>query len=211
MPIKAICISRSVGASGESVGRAVADRLGFRYLDDEVIAEAAEWSDLDPALVAGAERRQSFVGRLLGQSGTPTRLPAGGEPTRGLPTDADLRTLIRNVLRSFADEGSVVIVAHAASFALVGREVLRVLVTASFETRVDRLAAADGLDRGRAAKSLKASDAARAEYLKRFYGIDRELPTHYDIVVNTDVLSTEQATDVIVSAEGHTEVRSLPH
>jgi hypothetical protein len=48
-----------------------------------------------------------------------------------LPSDADLRQLIADALRTFADAGSVVIVAHAASFALAGRDVLRVLVTAA--------------------------------------------------------------------------------
>ena len=37
-----ICISRTAVAGGETVGRVVAERLGFRYLDDEVIQLAAE-------------------------------------------------------------------------------------------------------------------------------------------------------------------------
>ncbi len=32
---------------------------------------------------------------------------------------------------------------------------------------------------------------AGPSYLRRFYGIDRELPTDYDLVVNTDILTTE--------------------
>ena len=40
-------------------------------------------------------------------------------------------------------------------------------------------------------------DAGRADYLKRFYGISEELPTHYDLVVNTDAVSVEQAAELI--------------
>jgi hypothetical protein len=65
MARQAICISHATGADGEAVGRAVAERLGFRYVDDDVIAEAAEWAELDPALVADAERRRPLVARLL--------------------------------------------------------------------------------------------------------------------------------------------------
>ena len=36
--------------------------------------------------------------------------------------------------------------------------------------------------------------------MKRFYGVERELPTHYDIVVNTDVLTLHQASNVIIAA-----------
>ena len=40
----------------------------------------------------------------------------------------------------------------------------------------------------------------RRDYLKRFYELDEELPTHYDLVVNTDVLTLEQAAGLVVHA-----------
>ena len=202
MSHQAVCISHATGADGAAVGRAVAERLGFRYIDDEVIAEAAEWAELDPALVADAERRKPLVARLLGQmaeGGSAQRL-SSGEWARTAPTEADVRALIGDVLRSFADQGSVVIVSHAASFALAGREVLRVLVTASDETRARRVSEASGTDERDASRQVRTEDGARADYLKRFYGVERELPTHFDIVINTDALTTEQAADLIASA-----------
>ena len=48
--------------------------------------------------------------------------------------------------------------------------------------------------------TIKQEDAGRAAYLKRFYGIARELPTHFDVVVNSDVLSPERACDVVAAA-----------
>ena len=131
MTRQVVCISHATGAGGGDVGRAVAERLGFQYVDSEVISEAAEWAELDPALVADAERRKPFVHRILGGwgGGGGERLPTG-ERSRILPGDAELRALIQAVLRRFADRGSVVIVAHAASFALAGGDVLRVFVTA---------------------------------------------------------------------------------
>lgn len=202
MAHQAICISHATGADGAAVGRAVAERLGFRYVDEEVIAEAAEWAELDPALVADAERRKPLVARLLGhmtEGGPAQRLPSG-QWARTLPTDADLRALITDALRSFADSGSVVIVSHAASFALAGREILRVLVTASDETRARRVSETSGTDERDAARQIRTEDGARADYLKRFYGVERELPTHFDIVINTDALTPEQAADLIASA-----------
>lgn len=202
MTHQAVCISHATGADGAAVGRAVAERLGFRYVDEEVIAEAAEWAELDPALVADAERRKPLVARLLGhmtEGGQAQRLPSG-QWARTLPTDADLRALITDALRSFADSGSVVIVSHAASFALAGGEVLRVLVTASDETRARRVSETSGTDEREAARQIRTEDGARADYLKRFYGVERELPTHFDIVINTDALTPEQAADLIASA-----------
>jgi cytidylate kinase len=66
-------------------------------------------------------------------------------------------------------------------------------VTASAGTRAERLG-----DEG--ARKVKDEDAARRDYLKRFYGVDEESPTHYDLVINTDVLSVEQAADLVSQA-----------
>src|SRR5207244_4340566 len=102
----------------------------------------------------------------------------------------DIQSLIRETIEQTAARGNAVIVAHAASFA-VGRgpAALRVLVTASPDTRATRVADAEGLDQTRAARAVKESDAGRADYLKRFYDVREESPTHYDLVLNTDVLS----------------------
>ncbi len=95
------------------------------------------------------------------------------------------------------------IVSHAASFALADRPaVLRVLVTASPETRLQRIAEAEGIDGKLADKRVTESDRARADYLQRFYNVKHELPTHYDLVVSTDRLSTDEAAVVIASAAG---------
>jgi cytidylate kinase len=109
--------------------------------------------------------------------------------------------MIRSAIEETAAAGESVIVGHAASAALKGREgVLRVLVTASDETRRERISAERGVDGKQAAKVVHESDAARADYLKRFYGIHEELPVQYDLVLNTDNLSTARAAAIVVSA-----------
>jgi cytidylate kinase len=199
---RAICISHATGAGGAEVGRLVAERLGFRYVDEEVISEAAEWGELDPDFVAGAERRKPLIRRLLGGFGDPgsgPHLPTG-DASRVLPSDTQLRHLITTAVGSFVRQGSVVIVAHAASFAVTDVNALRVLVTASPATRAERLADHRGVDARQAARLVKDEDAGRADYLKRFYGIEQELPTHFDLVLNTDALTIADAADLIVAA-----------
>ena len=181
----------------------MAEQLGLRYVDDEVIGEAADWAGLDPAFVADAERRKSFAARLLGGIGGQgtTRLPTG-EAARALPSDADLRALITDAVSSVVRQGGAVIVAHAASFAVAPGEALRVFITASPSTRGDRLARERELGAREAEQALRSEDAGRADYLKRFYGVERELPTHYDLVVNTDTLSLPAAAAVVAAAAG---------
>ena len=121
------------------------------------------------------------------------------------PASEQLRGLIQSVIEEIATAGSAVIVAHAASLALGQREnVLRVFVTASPQVRVKRLAAGLAISEKDAARTVKQSDAGRADYLQRFYGIRAELSTHYDLVINTDKLQPEAAAGLIVqAAAGH--------
>jgi uncharacterized protein len=195
MACSVVCISHATGAGGEEVGRLVAERLGFLYVDEEIVAQAAATGGVDPGDVADAERRKSLVHRMLEalaqDSGEAWAL--GGAPSHGAAaalSDVDLRALIRETIAQTAASGRVVIVSHAASFAVEpGPHAVRVLVTASPQTRESRIGG-----------TVKESDKGRGDYLKRFYDVDEELPTHYDLVVNTDVLTPERAADVVARA-----------
>ncbi len=201
MACNVVCISRTAGAGGEELGRLVAERLGFRYVDDEIIARAAARGGIAPHEVADEERRKSLIARVL------ETLALGSSDLGGSPLGAgelhgdDVRALIRETVEQTAAGGNTVIVAHAASYAVTpGPDALRVLVTASIHTRAGRVGDAEGLEQAQAARAVKDSDAARRDYLKRFYDVDEELPTHYDLVVNTDMLSVEQAAELVSAA-----------
>ena len=205
MPVRVICISHATASGGEDVGRIVSERLGFRYADEEIVTAAARRENLDQRDLEDVERRKSFITRVLDElgkgslAGAYPGLVVGPAPP--LVDEELLRGLIQQSVHETATAGSIVIVAHAASIALAGEpDVLRVLVTASPEVRASRLGAAQGLDDKAAAKAITDSDAGRASYMKKFYGIGRELPTHYDLVLSTDVLSTQQVADVVVHA-----------
>lgn len=196
-----VCISHAWGAGGEEVGRLVADRLGFLYVDEEVISNAAARGGIDPEAVAGEERRKPMFAGLLdyltqADPAVVALAPANVEP----PSEA-VRTFIRDAIHEVAERGNAVIVAHAGSYAVgAGPHALRVLITAPRETRSKRFAAANGLADDEAGRTIKHSDATRVDYLKRFYGVGQELPTHYDLVINTETLSADEASALIVRA-----------
>jgi cytidylate kinase len=181
-----ICLSHVEGAGGPEIGRLLADELGFRYVDDEIVVAAAESEQLLPESVSQAEARH---------------------PGRWLEVDFNrveqtemVRELIREAIVQTAEEGGVVIVAHAASFALADREgVLRVQITASDDTRLRRLCG-EGRDEAAAARAIREADKDHRAYLKHFYGVNRELPVDYDLVVNTDRLSLEAVVETIAHA-----------
>jgi cytidylate kinase len=214
MDIRVVCISRAIAAGGETVGQRVAGDLGFRYVDEQIIKLAAREAQVDPAVVAAAEQRQPLLQRLLDKLPQAFDLARAMTVATGVPIDAvaggpacyraapeDMRLLIRAAIHEVARAGQAVIVAHAASMALAGTQgLLRVLVTASIEARQKRLALAEQLSPAAAEAAIAASDRERRDYLRRFYAVKEELPTHYDLVVNTEVLTPEQAAAAVVAA-----------
>jgi hypothetical protein len=204
VPCDVICISHALGAGGPRVGELVAGVLGFRVVDEEIVSHAAAIGGVRPDDIASEEQRKSVLERLLNELGRGVAVDQygvmqGGE-AREMTPDA-IRGLIMEAIARTAAEGRVVMVAHAASRALAGRDgVLRVLVTASPETRAERLADSLQTELDQASDAIRESDAARADYLRRFYKVSAELPTDYDLVLNTDDLGFEQAADLVVLA-----------
>jgi cytidylate kinase len=214
MSRRVVCISHATAAGGEPVGQAVAVRLGFRYVDEQIITRAAELAQVDPAVIAAAEKRKRFLERMvdklaaaqemIGPVALGTLLPVGGvltEPVMGKLVADDARTLIRAAIHEVALRGDAVIVAHAASLALATLPgVLRVLVTASVETRARRLVELQGMSEQAAAALVAETDRNRQDYFRRFYEVRDERPTHYDLVINTDAVTPDEAVELIAFA-----------
>jgi cytidylate kinase len=196
-----VCISYASGAGGETVARRVAAELGFVYVDDEIVLGAAARGGIDPRRVADEEQRKSLFDGLLDylhDAGAATLAPP---PPAEEITGDEVREFIRESIADVAARGQAVIAAHAASY-VVDPELhaLRVLVTAPADTRAERLAADESLEPADAAKRVRKSDSSRADYLRRFHGVAEELPTHYDLVINTAQLGVEEAAALVVAA-----------
>jgi hypothetical protein len=143
--VQVVCISRTLAALGEQIGTLVAERLSFRYIDEQVIERAARLAQVDPKLVEAVEHRQPLLRGLMAKLAAARDLvgPVTATLALGLPafgfsehegyraTSEDMRLLIQAAIREIASEGHSVIVAHAASMTLATRtDVVRVLVTA---------------------------------------------------------------------------------
>jgi len=201
MTYRAIAVSQVDGAGGETVGRELAERLGFRYLNEAVIAKVAREYGVNPGTVSEAERRKSFFDRIAGL-GALGAMP-GVVPDASLFVVDDTDTMlawVREAVRQSAAQGDVVLVAHAACYACADLpDVLRVSLTAPWRTRVARFAETRGIAEKDAAKDLRRSDAGRASYLKRVYGVDSESPADYDLVINTERFAPEDTIELLAS------------
>lgn len=208
-----IGIARSLGAGGEEAGRIVAEKLGYRYVDDEIIDRAAERAGVSRDTITKAERPPGLLSRIidgLAASGANEATVAflAGAPVyipvqRDWDPQAELgyEELIQQVIIEVASQRKAVIMAHGAAVCLRGREdALRVFVTASPQTRAQRMEQLGGMAKRAAEKAVLVSDRARRDYLWRFYAVRQESPMHYDLTLNTDALTPADAATIIIEA-----------
>ena len=203
MTIRVVTIAMTTGAHADQVGRLVAEHLGWSYVSDEIIDKAAKQAGVSPQEVAEVEHSQSLISRIISAIGSAALREYGDlvAPDDDMGESRSYRRLIQKVIREVAANGNVVILAHGASILLGGAPgVLRVLVTASLDVRANRFAAASAQDARQALREIQRTDGERRAFFKSFYDLDEELPTHYDLVVNTDVLSTTKVARVIAYA-----------
>jgi cytidylate kinase len=200
-----ITISRQYGAGGSEVGRRVAETLGWRLVDNELVERVAERAGLTAAEVAEREERTpTFVERLARvlASSTPELFP----PAKGTVPELSEPALVRiteAVVAEVAAAGRVVLIGRAAPAVLDRTEdALHVKLVASPAFRVRLAAERLGMDVKDAERIMKDTDEARGRYHRERYGRDWKDPVNYHMVLNSERLGLEAAAAVIVSEAG---------
>ena len=207
MNTRVISISRQVGVAGEEVAQALAARLSFRYIDYQLIQDAAREAGVSPETVSESEHTPSLMTRLLESLARNPSMPSAGwadpVPLAASPlfTSSDYRRFVEQVIRETADQGDCIIVGHAAQVILRDRfDTVRVLVTGSAAYRARRIKAGMNLDEKEALKIIEKTDHERVDYFRRFYDTGWLTPWTYDLCISTDHLNPEEAAQVIAQS-----------
>ena len=182
-----ITISHEMGAGGSEIGHAVAERIGYRYVDQELISEASRrYGILEEKLTQLDETRPSLFERF----DTETRLYS---------------TVIQTSVYDFAEQDNVVIMGRGGQVLLGGvAHALRVRVMAPFELRVKRVIRkmasqmGEALDLRTATEMVRRNDAEKGGRMRYLYEMDWADPRLYDIVINMEKLSTDAATELLI-------------
>lgn len=204
MNTRVVSIARQAGCAGEEVARATAEGLGFRYVDYQIIQQAAREAGVSAETVSEAEHTPSLMTRILEALARNPSIPVGAwadpVPLTASPlyTSADYRTFIEEVITDLANQGDCVIIGHAGQVILRDRfDTVKVLVTGSRDFRVRRLVSGMNVDEKTALKTIERTDSERLDYYKRFYDSGWLSPCSYDLSINTDHLNPSQAAEVI--------------
>jgi len=200
-----ITISREYGAGGAEVARLVAEALGWRLVDNELLDRIAARAGLSPDDVKDREERvPGFVERLARTlvAATPELFPPPqAEGTVPKLQEIDLVRITESVVAEVASEGRVVLVGRAAAAVLASeRDALHVRLVAPKEFRINAVANRLGIAPGEAEKILEETDRARARYHRQYYQRDSRDPVGYHMVLNTAALGVDGAARLVVAA-----------
>ena len=209
MPV--ITIGRQIGAGGRTVGHMLASKLGADFLDSQLIDEVARQLELPREEVeAEDEQPGSLLSRLLlalGAANTEPMIPP--ETSAWTPPNADpvfdtrsaVLQLTQHVIREAARGGNVVIVGRGGAYILRDHPgALHVFLRADPAIRVKTIMERDKKTEDEARRRLKQADENWTAYIKQVYGHDRNLASHYDLVLDTGRLGYDTTVAAILAA-----------
>ncbi len=198
-----ITMSREYGAGGAAVARAVAQRLGWRLIDNQVVDEIARRAGLSPEEVAEREERGATFPERLARALVASTPEVLGPVTIDSPEvdEARLKQITEQVVADACAAGDAVMVGRAA-VAVIGRrdDAMHVRLVASQAHRVRTVAARLGISEDEAERRVKNVDSHRARYHKQWYDRDWADPHSYHLVLQTEWLGLDRAAAIIVEA-----------
>ena len=199
---KTVALSRQRGSGGSYVGRAVAERLGLRYIDREMLRHAAEYLRGQH----GEERIEtpatSWWSRLSGAFALGGPECGYVPPPSEVTYKGELFEIENRLLREIVEGHVAVIVGRGAAQMLHGRPgVVSVFLHAPVPWRVERVQQVYGLaDRPAAQRMVHDSDRDRASFIQRLAGIDWRDVQGYDLALDTAAIGFDAAADLILRA-----------
>lgn len=202
-----ITISRQIGSRGDEVALNVCKILGFTYFNKEVLYRAAKSIGVREGHITDfsedSYKIASIVDRILGRKRlvATTHMLKDNSPIQKTLDEEICLEVIRTVINNLAGRGKMVIVGRGGQGILKNKiNVLHVRIVAPIEFRVEQVMKEEGVSQEEALKIIQEKDKATSEYLQRFYNINWDDPTNYNIIINTEKMDLDTASRVIVAA-----------
>jgi cytidylate kinase len=199
-PRKLVALSRQVGAGGAYVGQALARRLGIRYVDREILQEAARILGRDDRELESLEERVSSLWDRM------AAVLSWGAPEAAyvpppLPTlyEEDLFSVESGIIREIAAREDAVFVGRAATWTL--REMpglVSVFLHAPESVRVQRVMRDYEMTDETAANELvRRSDQQRSRFIQSVTGGSWFSLSHYHLAIDTGAVSLDETAELI--------------
>jgi len=195
-----IAIGREFGSGGREIARKVAEKLGIKIYDKELIALIAKNSGMSEAVLHDVDETatNSFLYAL--SSGAFSGSPIVSSGSAMLPVNDKAFIACSKIIKDLAEKESCVIVGRCAESVLKDRDdLLTVFVSADLELRIDRIVEHEGISRSEAATVIKRADKKRSSYHNYYSDTRWGSRNAYDLCINSKI-GIDVAVDMIVSA-----------
>jgi cytidylate kinase len=190
--VPVVTISREPGSGGGIVAQKLSERLGFEVFHQEILHEMAKRAEVSEQLLATLDERglsilEDWISSLVND--------------RHLWPDQYLQHLM-NVIGTIGKHGRAVVVGRGANFILPPEQRFRVRITASQRLRIENVVRDFNLSPDEAKRRVIKTESNRKAFIRKYFNADIADPTNYDLLINTETLTVDNAVDVIGAALG---------
>ena len=198
-----ITISREVGSGGRTIGRALAEKLGVRFCDKNLINSLVEKFDLSAKNIEMIKgQKKNWLADIL-QRITPVphagALGSTGQEFAPAVTNDELFRAESEILKEIAAQESCVIAGRSGFFVLKDcPNKLDILIRSSLSNRISRIVEKQNVSREEAERIVERVDAQREYFVRRYTDTSRYDARNYDLVLNVDGLTGDEAVDIIL-------------
>jgi len=205
-----ICISRSYGSGGNTIGFKLAEKLNINYYDAEVFSAVdnlieAEKDGQKPVELGGyaeqvLDKSEGSYGKgVYHTSAGPVETLKRFDRYHGLPYRDAMFFKQSDLLCRKAREEDFVVMGRCADVVMENNGIPRISIflTAPEKFRVQRIMETDKLNFTAARKRMDEIDKKHASYYEYFTGLQWGNANHYDICLNTAHYGIQGAVDFI--------------
>ncbi len=200
---RVVTVAREYGSGGGAIAQCVAQRLGWKLLDRNLIEAVARSAQVDPETARRCDEHVDSWWHRINRGGLwSAAIVAGARGSDAQFFDAEtMAALSREVIAGAAAEGRCVIVGRGGQCVLKGcPDALHVFIYAPLGERLARVQRRLGINEEKDAWELvRSTDHTRAVYLHRYFGLDWRDPNLYQIMVSSH-LGDESVTRLIIDA-----------
>ena len=185
-----IALSREYGSGGRYVAKLVAEQLGLKFYDKELIEIVSNKSGLSTRYIEESE--QHMHSNLLSSF--------NNKYFNNLSNDDDLFLAEQKSIKEVAKKGSCIIVGRCSTYALKDeKNVLKIFLYSDLDSKVKRATKYYGLNKKDALKEINKINKSREKHFNYYTGLKWKDSSNYDLCINVDKLGVEKTAEAIVN------------
>ena len=193
-----ITIGRECGSSGRAIGRKLAESLGIKCYDKELLALAAKNSGLCEELFKTHDEKptNSFLYSLVMDTYS---MGYNTSAYMDMPINHKIFLAQFDTIKKMADEGPCVIIGRCADYALEDYpNVVSVFITGDEADKIKRVSELYNVDEAKAKDLMIKTDKRRSSYYNYYSNKKWGDPKSYDMCINSSAVGQEGAVDIIM-------------